>query len=82
MGRPRPHFAGPAGIGKRSTSLTSVTSNVSWDTIVASMQITMLVEEQEEVKEDKQKHSKALLSRTSLFIEKINKRSKYIYREI
>ena len=33
MGRPRSRFVGSAGMGRRSTKLTNVTSNESWDTI-------------------------------------------------
>src|SRR5713101_4032676 len=33
LGCPRPRFVGSAGMGTRSTNLTNVTSNESWDTI-------------------------------------------------
>lgn len=33
MGCPRPRLLGCRGTGRRSTSLTNVTSNESWDTI-------------------------------------------------
>src|SRR5947209_9907179 len=33
LGCPRPRFVGGMGMGSRSTSLTKVTSNESWDTI-------------------------------------------------
>src|SRR6266851_2240931 len=33
FGCPRPRFMGSVGMGRRSTRLTNVTSNESWDTI-------------------------------------------------
>jgi hypothetical protein len=33
LGCPRPRLLGSAGIGKRSTSVTNMTSNESWGTI-------------------------------------------------